>query len=353
MEMKKLMSLLMTAVLILGLTACGGGTGESRGDSAPAENAGTSSAEGSGEDRTIRVGMSFNALMNDVFIKTDEYTKKFGAESDPKVEFIVTSADNDVSKQLADVKDLISQKVDVVVICPEDVAATDVMIKDCADAGIPVLIQNRPYNPDGQYKPDSFVGVDAVDQGYASVKEVFEAMLADGETELNLILCSGALSDQNSVDRTAGVMQAIEEYADRGARLVTELTTDWNPEWLEANLPSALRANPDANCLYIASDFLLPATQSALETAGQWIKRGEEGHIYIAATDVYAEGLTAIEEGYVDADSLMDIVNMSKTIVEHCVALSKGEKVEETYIKGPVFNPKNYNDPELQALLWG
>ncbi len=301
----------------------------------------------------IRVGMSYNALMNDVFVKTDEYTKQFGSEMDPKVEFIVTSADNDVSKQIADVKDLISQKPDVICICPEDVASTDVMIKDCQDAGIPVMMQNRPYNAEGEYKPDTFVGVDAEDQGYASCVSIFDQMIEAGLTEMNLIIVSGSTSDQNSVDRVNGVMRAIEEYADKGAKLVTDLSTDWDPDWLEANLPSAMRANENANCLYIASDYLLPATKAALESTGQWIKNGEEGHIWIASTDVYQVGLDAIAEGYVDADSLMDIVSMSRTIVEQAAALAKGEAVEETNVKGPVFTAENYQDEELQALLWG
>ena len=349
---------MLTGMMALGLAACGGSAdsasagSSATADSAAASSAASAAASDSSTGDTIRVGMSFNALMNDVFVKTDEYTKQFGSESDPKVEFIVTSADNDVSKQIADVKDLISQKPDVICICPEDVAASDTMIKDCQDAGIPVMVQNRPYNPDGEYKPDTFVGVDAEYQGYASCAAIFDQMIADGLDQMNLIIISGSTSDQNSVDRVNGVKRAVDEYADKGANIVTDLSTDWDPDWLEANLPSAMRANPDANCLYIASDFLLPAAKSALESTGQWIKNGEEGHLYIASTDVYTEGLEAIADGYVDSDSLMDIVNMSRTIVDQAIALAKGETVEETYVQGPVFTAENYEQEDLQALLW-
>ena len=347
---KRMIALLTVGIMAISLAACG----SSQEGQQPAEEE-SAAQETKADDTkdTIRVGMSFNALMNDVFVKTDEYTKQFGSESTPKVEFIVTSADNDVSKQISDVKDLISQNPDVICISPEDVAASDTMIKECQDAGIPVMIQNRPYNPDGEYKPDTFVGVDAEDQGYASVKAIFDQMIEAGETEMNLVICSGSLSDQNSVDRVNGVKRAVEEYADKGAKIVTDLDTDWDPDWLESNLPSTMRANPDVNCLYIASDYLLPAAKSALQSTDQWIKTGEEGHIYIASTDVYQEGLDEIAEGYVDADSLMDIVNMSKTIVDQCIALANGETVEETYVKGPVFTQENYQDEELTALLWG
>lgn len=341
MKMKKLFAAVLAGAMTLSMAGCGSN--------------GSTSANGSGtaSGDTIKVGMSFNALMNDVFVKTDEYTKQFGSESNPNVEFIVTSADNDVSKQVSDVNDLLSQKPDVMVICPEDSAASDTMIEACKEADIPVIIQNRPYNPDGEFKPDSFVGVDAEDQGYSATKEMFDRMIEAGETELNIIICSGSLSDENSVQRVAGVNRAVEEYKDKGANVVTELTTDWDADWLEANLPSAMRANTNANCLYLASDYLLPAALSALESTGQLIKSGEEGHIWMASTDVYSEGLQAIEDGYLDTDSLMDIVNMSKTIVDQCIALANGESCEETYVKGPVFTKDNYQDEELTALLWG
>lgn len=348
----RIIAFITAGIMALSLAACGGSAEENVKEEENQSTSEESIEEKSSNDK-ITVGMSFNALMNDVFVKTDEYTKQFGEESTPQVEFIVTSADNDVSKQISDVKDLISKNVDVMCICPEDVAATDTMIKDCQDAGIPVMIQNRPYNPEGQYKPDTFVGVDAEDQGYASVKSVFDQMIEAGETQMNLVICSGSTSDQNSVDRVNGVKRAVEEYADKGAKIVTDLDTDWDPDWLEANLPSTMRANPDANCIYIASDFLLPAAKAALQSTNQWIKNGEEGHIWFAATDVYQEGLDAIGEGYVDADSLMDIVTMSQTIVDQCIALANGEDVEEINIKGPVYTRENYQDEELTELLWG
>ena len=82
----------------------------------------------------------------------------------------------------------------------------------------PVMIQNRPYNPDGKFKPDTFVGVDAEDQGYSATKAMFDMMVADGVKNMNLIIISGALTDQNSVMRVAGVKKAIAEYASKGAK---------------------------------------------------------------------------------------------------------------------------------------
>ena len=84
----------------------------------------------------------------------------------------------------------------------------------------------------------------------------------------------------------------------------------------------------------------------------QWIPNGQKGHVYIASSDVYKEGLAAIEAGYVDSDSLMNIVGMCQTIVDYSVKLANGEKCPEVFIKGPVFDKANYKDADLQKLLW-
>jgi ABC-type sugar transport system substrate-binding protein len=303
-------------------------------------------------EKTITVGFSFHALLNDIFVGTRDYCVKNGPENTPRVNFIITNADNDVSKQLADVNDLINQKPDVIIVIPIDSATSDTIIKACNDANIPVMIQNRPYNPNGKYKPDTFVGIDAEYQGYIATKDVFDLMIKDGFTELNLLCISGPLTDENSVLRVAGVKKAIEEYKGRGAKFVHELVSNWDLDFTLANLPSAMRANPEVNCLYVASDYLLTAVQTGLESTKQWYPYGDKGHIFIASSDVFPIGLELLKAGYIDTDSLLDAVNMNKAVLDYSVKLANGEKPPEIYVQGPDFTRDNCDSEEMKALIW-
>lgn len=300
----------------------------------------------------IRVGYSFDSMKDDVRVKTLGFCQDLGKETTPKINFLVTNGENDVSKQLADIRDLISQEVDVIVVQPIDSAMTDSLIGMCNDAKIPILITNRPYNPNGKLKPDTFVGVDADYQGYIATKDVFDLMIKDGFTELNLLCLSGALTDENSTNRVRGVKKAVDEYANRGAKFVYELSTDWNVDFILANLPGTMRANPSVNCMYVASDGLLSGVQTTLEATNQWFPYGEKRHIYIASSDVFPSGLQMLKEGYIDSDSLFDIVNVSRTIVDYCLKLSAGEKPEEIYVKGPDYTRENCDSDEMKSLLW-
>lgn len=343
----------LLAVLLL-MAGCAGGATTQQSDTAA--TTGTEASSGgstdSGDDSdVITVGMSFHSMLNDVFTASEKYLKQFGAESTPKVEFTITVADNDISKQAADVKDLISMSPDVIAIIPEDSRAVESSIIAAHEANLPVVVYNRPVNSEVAEQPESFIGIDSTDQGYASAKEVFQMMKDDGVEEINVILVSGDLNDENSVNRSNGVSKAAEEM---GANILADLPSDaWDPTIAAANLAPALKAYPSANCIFVSSDGLLPGVQSALEDINRWIPYGEEGHMYMASCDCFTNGLEALADGYIDADSLFDIVTQSKKTIETIIALKNGEEVEPyVAVKGPVFTRDNYQDPEMQALLW-
>ena len=46
------------------------------------------------------------------------------------------------------------------------------------------------------------------------------------------------------------------------------MPTEWNPELFRSGLTNALKAKPEANCVFAASDFAYTAIQAALEGAG-------------------------------------------------------------------------------------
>lgn len=336
MKKKTLLCGLVGVSLVLtGLTGCGSKNGNSSaGDS---ENA-------------VHVGMSFHSMQNDVFVCSEEYLTQFGSEADPQVNFEFVVADNDISKQTADVNDLISKKPDVIAICPEDSRAVESSIKAAHEANLPVVVFNRPVNPDVTERPECFVGIDSTDQGYASAKTVFAQMKADGVKDIKVIAISGALTDENSVNRSNGLAQAAEE---EGATIISDIPCDWDPEMAAANLPAALQANPDVNCIFVSSDGMIAGVESALSDANRWVPAGEKDHMYIASCDAFADGLALLEEGYIDADALFDIVTQSKKTIEVINTLVSGGSVEpEILVKGPVITRENLNDDDIQSLLW-
>lgn len=106
-KLKKVFSILVIFMLTISLAACGqdagGGNGEQKKDDSK-----------SSDDGNLKIGLSVTDLSlerwqhdRDIFV---EKAKELGAE------VIVQSADNDESKQLTQIQNMLSQGIDVLVI---------------------------------------------------------------------------------------------------------------------------------------------------------------------------------------------------------------------------------------------
>jgi ABC-type sugar transport system substrate-binding protein len=300
------------------------------------------------DDGVIRIGISFDTMFDEAFVNSERYLKGYGQIGEPVVEFTVTVADGDVVKQAADIKDLISKGVDMIVAIAKDSTAIESSVRDAREAGLPFIAFNRPVSPDAAYQADTFVGIDAEYQGYATSKVTFEKMQAAG-VDIKLILVSGDIRDENSVQRTAGTLRALNEF---GGELLTEVPTGWDITKAASGLPAAMQANPEATVVFVASDYLMPGIQSALEGADRWYPSGHPKHMYLASCDVFSEVLPLIDAGYVDSDSLFDVVQNCSMTIDAIRQIAAGQKVEPVIlVKGPVFTPENWDKPEMQALL--
>ncbi|MBR2189439.1 MAG: sugar ABC transporter substrate-binding protein [Eubacterium sp.] len=385
---KKVLSLLMATLMVSSLAACGGSgsSAASSAGSAAASSAGAAVSEAAEEAEDtaaaaaseaedtaaaaassaeeaapaaasgdqIKVGVSFHSLMNDVFKKTEEYLNYWKdnpiEDGYPTIDMTITVADSDINKQISDVKDLISQNPDVILIDPADSTAIEPAVKACHDAGIPCVTYNRPIAEEVKERPDAECLVDAYAQGYDVAKAVFDKMQADGVEQITVVMCNGETRDNNSILRANGVKDAAEEY---GATIAAELPCDWDPSKVSELLPSALTGNPDTNLVYCATDGMLSGIKSTLEAIDRWAPYGEENHMYLASCDVFEEGYNMIADGYVDADTLFDVKGFVGQAVKDAYALAAGESVEgKTELVGACYTQDNYQDEELTSDLW-
>ena len=165
--MKKVLIIVFIAVLVVtvGLVGTACKTGGTTATTAAADT--TAAAK-----EKIVVGMAWPGMQDAVWSTSKVLLEELAAKSDPPIELIFTAADMDVTKQASDVKDLISKKVDVVLVFPIDSKAISASVKDCQDAGIPVMSFLRQVNADAEFQADVFVGIDAKWQLYSAAKTV-------------------------------------------------------------------------------------------------------------------------------------------------------------------------------------
>ncbi|MDT6942434.1 sugar ABC transporter substrate-binding protein [Brucella pseudogrignonensis] len=298
------------------------------------------------EDKTI--GLSWNSKENEIVGKWEEYLQseaaKQGKEADINFKFIINVADNDPTRQAANIEDLINQGVDAIIARGEDSAAIGSSIRAAKRAGIPFVTFDHSSS---SQKPDAHVSGDSYNQAKTTA-EAFVALLKEKGVKGQCIELEGALKDVNAVNRS----KAWHEVTDKSGVVTTLQTvpTEWNPELFRSGTVNAFRANPNANCIFLGSDFAITAVKSALESMDKWAPAGDPKHVYIATQDLFPDAVKAMEDKYIDVGTTFDAYQHAQEAIRVTIALIKKEdpkcSPEGCLVAGRIATPENVDKLE-------
>lgn len=261
------------------------------------------------------------------------------------------NANEDVNKQLEQVKDCIAQGVDGIIMIPQDGESANTIVREAQNSDVPIVVFNRP-------PADTSKGVVVVadNAGIAEGATDFVLQQAmdgapEGET-LNALIVVGDLGDSNAIGRKQGFEAAIAKYP--GRFNVIEVASEWDAATALANLEAAVTANPKIDVMFTSSDFLFPTIRSVLEPRGMWKRVGEEGHVPLAGLDGDATACMLIKEGYVDATGVQDLYYEAEASVNAIVAaVEAGDAAPNEVIFDPGFTLTSANIGEREMDMWG
>ena len=273
------------------------------------------------EDMTI--GLSWNSKTQPLERAWEDYMKaeaeRQGAAAGLTIKWIVNVADADPSRQATNIEDLITQQVDVIVARAEDGGAIGASVRAANAAGIPFITFDRASKT---VAPSAHVGGDSFDQAITTT-EAFDKILGDAGVKGQCIEMQGALTDVNAVQRSKGWTDVVAKSAN--IETITQVPTEWNPELFRSGLANALRAHPEANCAFVASDFAITGVQAALEEAGKWAPAGKPNHFWLATQDLNPPAVPLMQQGYIDVATTYDAFKHAEELVRVAIALKKGE----------------------------
>lgn len=332
--MKKVFTLLLLVCVIFAMTACSGAqTPAVSATPAETEQAATEATESpdaavASADTTLTIGFSW-AHKNDTLFygmadTLDAAVKAtMGDHGYDSVEWIDVIAEDNAQTQADDIEDLISRDVDVIVVYAFDSIAIGASIDSAKAAGIPIILYDRA--PDASVtQPDAFVGLDTVAQAYDAGKVFFQMMKDAGTTPNKIISIVGDLADQNALNRIEGFDKAAAEF---GVKVDVTVPSEWNSDTALANFTTAWQANPDSNCVLIASDFIITSVQSVLEANNAWIPNGQDGHVWICAQDAFPVGLQFVRDGYIDVEGVYNLEGMADLFTSVVYDLVDGKAI--------------------------
>jgi len=356
--MKKKVFVLLVALMMIIVTVAGCGGGNTGGAS---DSGAGSSASASGDLKPIKMGLSMSALDFVIFQAFSDYLEQnlveMGKDRGWAVDYQVVSANSDVTKQANDIRDMLAAGCEVIFCQAVDSKTILSSVQEVHDAGKIFIMYNRKADASasGNQIPKATYNMDSFYQAYEGMVQLFEIMKADGVEPVDIIDVHGDTGDENAHNREAGFRKAVEEYgfADRVVQVVD--VGVWEVDLALQNTAAALQAYPNSNCMYVASDGMLPGVQTALENAGKWVKRGEAGHVYMCSTDMYPIGIQATLDRFVDANVECPAWQSGYEAAIGAFDLLEGLPVsqDETKIRGLVITSDNAAEVLAAGRPWG
>lgn len=302
--------------------------------------------------KDVTIGFSWNR-MDSVLIKAwQDYLQAYAKEAGPKaglnIKWVFNVADGDVARQTANIQDLMNQNVNLIGARAEDAAAIGASAKAAADANIPFITFDRASSG---FQPVAHVGADSLTQAVTTAQAFAEILKKNNVKDPQCIEVLGDLKDMNAVYRSQGWQQVEKET---GAwKTIVQVPTEWNADKFYTGVANALQAHPEANCMFVASDYAFQGVEKALQEAGKLAPTGDPKHMWMAAQDVNPPGLEGLEKKYIDVVTSYDAYYHAVAFVDTAIKLLNGETlgVKNYLVPGRVVTQDNYKTmPNLWAL---
>lgn len=302
---------------------------------------------GAGGEKQLTVGVAFETLQTEYWVAGFEALKAELAKRNIKV--VEAIADGDANRQLQQIRTFITRKVDGIVLVPKDSKTCLPAIKAANEAGIPIVMFNRPAAD----SPDIKV-VNVVADNRKLTRETVDFMIEQARKtgkKHKAMLILGDLGDINAVGRKDGFYDAVKGQ-EAVVEVVAEVPSEWNQEKARAGVVNALQANPDISFIFSSSDFLFPSVIAALKSANKYHKLGEPGHVVLGGFDGDATAYQMLVDGYLDGTGVQDVYFEAEQSVQALLD-QLAKKEVPTMILDPGFVIHQGNLQEKKARMWG
>lgn len=311
MKKKKILALLVSAVMAVGVIGCGSSGGSSSGGD---------SNEGGSDGDLIKVGIINNdpnesgyRTANDADMK-EKFTEENGYDAS-----FAYSLKND--EQISAAQQFIQDGVDYLLISAADTAGWDTVLQDAQNAGTQVILFDRTIDADESLYVASIVS-DMRAEGDTAVNWLKEQNLG----EYNIIHIQGVMGSAAQVGRTA----AMDEMAEaEGWTIVKQQAADWNAETAQQITQSVIDSGQDFNVIYAENDDMARGAVAALDAAN--ISHGVEGDVVIMGFDTNKWALEEVLAGRWNYDGQCNPYQASY-IDEIIQKLENGEEITEKTI---------------------
>ena len=261
----------------------------------------------------VKIGVTLMDFSTEFGIGLKDYmTAKADAMGD--VELTVVDAGGDAAKQLQQVETFISQKVDAIIMQPQEQEACSPAIDKAKAAGIPIINCNSLTITE----PDAYVGSNDSESAEIAMTYIAEQLGGKG----NVLMMHGHPGQTAEVKRTEGAMDILAQNPDMA--LLDEQTADWDRAEAMTLMENWIQAYGDQiNAVFCQNDEMALGALNAL------VQAGKKDNVLVVGVDAIDDALQSVKDGKMDATVYQDCKGQAEGAIEAAYKLAKGESVEK------------------------
>ena len=322
--MKKFLAILLAAIMLLGV--CSFATAETK---------------------TYKVGVSIYQFTDNFMTlyrnEIEAYFKTLETD-DVKYEIIMADGKNDMAEQTNQIRNFITQGVDVIILNLVQTSSADAVIDEIVAADIPLVLINREplaYDADGKTLDEAYegilnnakvcyVGADARQSGTFQgemVAELDNHGDLNGDGKISYIMIEG---DPENIDAQYRTEFSIKALTDAGYEVecLDDQVGNWDQTKGQELCANALTAYGDKiEVVFCNNDAMALGAATAILTAGRVV--GQD--IYLLGVDALEEAVQLVKDGEMTGTVLNDHIGQSHAAVDVAVKLLNGEAIGNYY----------------------
>jgi len=284
---------------------------------------------------TIGVSM---ALFDDNFLTVlRNGIQKLGESKGVKVQ--IEDAQNDVAKQLDQVKNFVASGVDAIIVNPVDTSATEALSAAADSAGVPLVYVNRqPINLDKLPKKQAFVGSNEIESGTLEAFQVCQMLRAQGKTDgARAYILIGELQNQSAIQRTKDVHDVIGMDMCNFIKIIDEQTANYQRNQAQDLMTNWLSSGEAFDAIFANNDEMAIGAIQALKAGGIGMDK-----VVVGGIDATQDALKAMQAGDLDVTVFQNAAGQGAGALDAALRLAKGEDVpQKVYIPFELVTPAN------------
>lgn len=279
------------------------------------------------------VGVSM-ALFDDNFLTLLRQAVADHAKATPDVAIQFEDAQGDVGRQLSQVQNFISQKVDAIIVNLVDSSATKALTQAAHQAGIPLVYVNR--QPDETEFAGKVVVVASDDllAGRLQMTELAKRMGGKG----NLAIMLGDLANGATRGRTAGVKEVLAQNP--GIKVIEEQTANWERGKAIDLMNNWISKGAKIDAIASNNDEMALGALIAMHQAGLSPQK-----IAVGGVDATPDALATVAKGELAVTVFQNAKGQGQRALDNALKMVRGEKVAaRDIIPYELVTPQNYKE---------